>query len=136
MMYKKVSTMFESRQKIEGEIVKNAPRKKSGSHGGGISGTDGISGARATVPGLPNFRFCCCRSRCSCSACTVANICNCCAINSVVPSLRFASEPKSQSLEVCYAPHSENPHDRFSAADFFLFLFLPLAVFDGPEVPL
>jgi hypothetical protein len=51
---------------------------------GGISGTAGISGTRAAPPGLWAFRFCCYRSRCSCSACIVARICNCCAMKSDV----------------------------------------------------
>ena len=55
---------------------------------GGISGTGGISGAWATPPGLCIFRFSRWRSRCSCSAWTVAKICSCCAMKSVVFALR------------------------------------------------
>ena len=51
---------------------------------GGISGTAGTSGMRDAPPGLWAFRCCRCRSRCSCSACIVARICNCCAMKSVV----------------------------------------------------
>src|SRR6266702_4888823 len=104
---------------------------------GGISGTAGTSGARATVPGLCNFRFCCWRSRCSCSACTVAKICSCCAMKSDVfglPHHRFSV--RLSKVEKKTLPHSENPHDDFTATDFFLLLFLSLTVFDGPEVPL
>jgi len=55
-----------------------------GQGGRGISGTAGTSGMRDEPPGLWTFRFCCWRSRCSCSACIVARICSCCAIKSDV----------------------------------------------------
>ncbi len=77
---------------------------------GGISGTGGISGARETAPGLCIFRFCCCRSRCSCSACTVANICNCCAIKSLVFGLthRFSLHIVVMSEEIGHTAFGES----------------------------
>jgi hypothetical protein len=39
-------------------------------------------------PSLWAFCTCCWRSYCSCSACIVARICNCCAMNSDVSGLK------------------------------------------------
>ena len=111
---------------------------------GGISGTAGTSGMRATPPGLWALRVCCWRSRCSCSACIVARICNCCAMNSDVFGLegrgrehqrRYRTgNPRGLSRE--NVPHPENAHDGFPTTDFFLLFLFPLAIFDSPEISL
>ena len=113
---------------------------KANSYGtGGLSGTAGTSGVRAVPPGLFPFRFCCCRSRCSCSACIVAKICNCCAIKSDVFDLKGGEHQHKTSMmrvRTQDIPHSENSQGGFSATDVFLLFLLSFAILDRPEVPL
>ena len=109
---------------------------------GGISGTAGTSGMRAMPPVLWALRCCCWRSRCSCSACIVARICNCCAMKSDVLGLKGSggisvdTERETRALSRGNVPHPENAHDGFPTTDFFLLFLFSFAIFDSPKISL